>query len=230
MNKVIDKIKNIEKRLIDTAKKCGRDHDSVKLVAVSKKMSQERVRVAIESGAKILGENYIQEAREKIEALKEYDVSWHFIGHLQSNKAKYAVKIFDMIHTVDSVKLAKEIDKQAKKIDKIQEILIQINISEEESKSGVSADKTIQIIKEISRFDNIRIKGLMGMPPYYDNPEMAKPYFVRMKEIQGMIEAEKIEGVLMDELSMGMTGDFEVAIQEGSTLVRIGTAIFGARS
>ncbi len=225
-----DKIENIEKRLIDTAKQCGRDRDSVKLIAVSKKMSEERVRVAIESGAKILGENYIQEAREKIEALKEYDVSWHFIGHLQSNKAKYAVKIFDMIHTVDSVKLAKEIDKQAKKIDKIQEILIQINISEEDSKSGVSADNTIQIIKEISRFDNIRIKGLMGMPPYYDNPEMAKPYFTRMKEIKEMIEAEKIKGVLMDELSMGMTGDFEVAIQEGSTLVRIGTAIFGARS
>ena len=225
-----DKIEEINRR-IDVAKnRYGRSGDSIKLVAVSKKMSEDRVEKAIKSGATDLDENYIQEALEKIEALIEYDVSWHFIGHLQSNKAKYAVKVFDLIHTVDSVKLAKEINKQAKKIDKIQDILIQVNISEESSKSGVSAEDAINLVKDISCFENVSIKGLMGMPPFYDNPEKAKPYFALMGKIKEQIESRNINGVSMDELSMGMTGDFEVAIEEGSTLIRIGTAIFGERS
>lgn len=224
-----DKIDEINRRIEDAKNRFNRSGESVKLVAVSKKMPKERVEKAIKSGATDLGENYIQEALEKIEALKEYDVSWHFIGHLQSNKAKYAVKVFDLIHTVDSVKLAKEIDKQAKKIDKIQNILIQINISKESSKSGVSADNAIQLVKDISSFKNISIKGLMGMPPFYDDPVKAKPYFAEMGTIKKKIENLQIEGVDMEELSMGMTGDFEVAIEEGSTLIRIGTAIFGAR-
>ena len=225
-----DKIEEINRRIDDAKNRYGRSGDSIKLVAVSKKMSKDRVEKAIKSGATDLGENYIQEALEKIEALKEYDVSWHFIGHLQSNKAKYAVKVFDLIHTVDSVKLAKEINKQAKKIDKIQNILIQVNISEESSKSGVSAEDAINLVKDVSCFENVSIKGLMGMPPFYDNPEKAKPYFALMGEIKEQIESRNIKGVSMDELSMGMTGDFEVAIEEGSTLIRIGTAIFGERS
>jgi pyridoxal phosphate enzyme (YggS family) len=225
-----EKIEEINRRIDEAKNRYGRSGDSIKLVAVSKKMSKDRVEKAIKSGATDLGENYIQEALEKIEALKEYDVSWHFIGHLQSNKAKYAVKVFDLIHTVDSVKLAKEINKQAKKIDKIQDILIQVNISEESSKSGVSAEDAINLVKDISCFENVSIKGLMGMPPFYDNPEKAKPYFALMGEIKEQIESRNINGVSMDELSMGMTGDFEVAIEEGSTLIRIGTAIFGERS
>lgn len=225
-----EKIEEINRRIDEAKNRYDRSGDSIKLVAVSKKMSKDRVEKAIKSGATDLGENYIQEALEKIEALKEYDVSWHFIGHLQSNKAKYAVKVFDLIHTVDSVKLAKEINKQAKKIDKIQAILIQVNISEESSKSGVSAEDAINLVKDISCFENVSIKGLMGMPPFYDNPEKAKPYFALMGEIKEQIESSNINGVSMDELSMGMTGDFEVAIEEGSTLIRIGTAIFGERS
>jgi len=187
------------------------------------------VREAIQEGANLFGENYIQEAIDKISNLSEMPVSWHFIGHLQSNKAKFAVKIFDLIHSVDSVKLAKELDKQARKIDKIQKILVQVNISMEETKSGISEEEAEELVKSISRLENISIKGLMTIPPYYNEPELVKPYFKALKKISEKIDALDLKNVSMEELSMGMTGDFEPAIAEGSTFVRIGTAIFGSR-
>jgi hypothetical protein len=224
------RLSNVKERIKKAAIDCGRDPDTVYLVAVSKTMPKDRVREAIKAGADILGENYIQEARDKINALSSYPVSWHFIGHLQSNKAKYAVKLFDMIHTVDSLKLAHELNKQAKKINKIQKILIQVNISMESTKSGVYEDDAQKLIKEISLFENLSIKGLMTMPPFFNNPEEAGPYFSALRALRDNIRDKAIKNINMQELSMGMTGDFEVAVKEGATFVRIGTAIFGERN
>ncbi len=224
------RLSNVKERIKKAAIDCGRDPDTVHLVAVSKTIPEDIVREAIRTGVDILGENYIQEARDKINALSYYPVSWHFIGHLQSNKAKYAVKLFDMIHTVDSLKLAHELNKQAKKINKIQKILIQVNISMESTKSGICEDDTQRLIKEINLFENISIKGLMTMPPFFNNPEKVRPYFSALRNLRDKIRNEAIKNVKMQELSMGMTGDFKVAIKEGATLVRIGTAIFGERN
>ena len=226
MKKRLDEIKE---RIRRAAEACGRDVDSVRLVAVSKTVAPDIVREALEAGVTILGENYVQEAREKVKVLVQYPVSWHFIGHLQSNKAKYAVRLFDMIHSVDSLKLAHELDKQAAKVDKIQQILVQVNISGEDTKSGISADETIELISAISRLKNLSIKGLMTMPPFFYQPEKVRPYFAALRNLRDQIKDRCIPNVSMQELSMGMTGDFEVAIQNGATLVRIGTAIFGER-
>jgi pyridoxal phosphate enzyme (YggS family) len=202
----------------------------VRLVAVSKTMPKEKLVAAVEAGVETLGENYVQEARDKFNDLYTLPVSWHFIGHLQRNKAKYVVKIFDLIHSVDSLKLAREIDKQAKKINKIQDILIQVNIAEESTKSGTRTEQTLEIIRDISLLENVAIKGLMTMPPFFNDPDRVQPFFIALRELRDQIKKENIPNVAMEELSMGMTGDFEVAIQEGATLVRIGTAIFGERN
>lgn len=223
------RIEQVKKRIKDTAEACKRQMTSIRLVAVSKTMPAEVVRDAIEAGILELGENYIQEAKEKINALATFPVTWHFIGHLQSNKAKYAVRLFDLIHSVDSLKLAQELNKYAKKIDKIQAILIQVNVAKEASKSGVYVEDTLQLLKEVNRLENIAVKGLMTMPPFFNAPEKARPYFKALRKLRDQIKMEAISNISMDELSMGMTGDFETAIEEGATIVRIGTAIFGDR-
>jgi pyridoxal phosphate enzyme (YggS family) len=223
------RLEQIEQRIRQAAESCDRDADSVRLVAVSKTIAADIVKDAIEAGVTILGENYVQEARDKFNALVQYPVSWHFIGHLQSNKAKYAVRLFDLIHSVDSLKLARELDKQAAKLDKIQQILVQVNISAEETKSGISTDEAPRLIAEISQLKNVAVKGLMTMPPYFYQPEKVQPFFAALRELRDQINEQSLPNVSLDELSMGMTGDFEVAIQEGATLVRIGTAIFGER-
>ena len=227
--KLKQRLENIRERIHRVADSCNRDPDSIRLVAVSKTVPAETVKTAIEAGAKILGENYVQEAREKFNELVHYPVSWHFIGHLQSNKAKYAVRLFDLIHSVDSLKLARALDKEAKKVDKIQPILIQINISGEDTKSGISAAEVPGLILEVSQLENLSLEGLMTMPPYFYQPEKVRPYFAALRELRDRLKDQPIPNVSMDELSMGMTGDFEVAIEEGATLVRIGTAIFGER-
>ena len=223
------RIEQVKKRIKDTAKACKRPMASIRLVAVSKTMPAEVVRDAIEAGILDLGENYIQEAKEKINALAAYPVTWHFIGHLQSNKARYAVRLFDLIHSVDSLKLAQELNKYAKKNDKIQAILIQVNVAKEVSKSGVYVEDTLHLLREVSRLENIAVKGLMTMPPFFNAPQKARPYFAALRELRDHIKLEAISNISMDELSMGMTGDFETAIEEGATIVRIGTAIFGDR-
>ena len=224
-----ERLERIRKRIADAAITCGRDPDSVRLVAVSKTMDAERVARAIDAGADILGENYIQEARDKFNALYDRHVVWHFIGHLQSNKAKYAVRLFDLIHSVDTLKLAGALDKEARKNGKTQDILVQVNISREATKSGIGETEAVDLVTRIGGLENIRVKGLMTMPPFFDAPEQARPYFRQLARLRDRMVAANIPGVNMDELSMGMTGDFEVAIAEGATLVRIGTAIFGAR-
>jgi hypothetical protein len=213
----------------EAALACGRDPKTVKVVAVSKTVPVDRILAAIKAGVTDLGENYVQEAREKTQALRGERVNWHFIGHLQSNKAKYAVKLFDLIHSVDSLKLAKELNKRAHAIGKVQEILIQINISCEATKSGIAKEQAIELVRQIAPLENLSICGLMTMPPYFNAPERVRPYFRALKDLQKLIRKQAIANVPMAELSMGMSGDFETAVKEGATLVRVGTGIFGER-
>ncbi|MGB5158717.1 YggS family pyridoxal phosphate enzyme [Desulfobacterium sp. N47] len=228
-----ERIAEIKNRVIRSALSCGRDPESIRIIAVTKTVTAEKIRMAIESGIQIIGENYIQDAREKYPLLSSNEVPWHFIGHLQTNKAKYAVKMFDLIHTVDSYRLAVELDAQAKKINKVQQILIQVNIGKEKSKSGITQETAFDLIKKIGGLNNLRVKGLMVIPPFYDDPERTRPYFAALRilrdRINSLLEPEDIQNIRMEELSMGMSGDFETGIEEGATLVRIGTAIFGER-
>jgi pyridoxal phosphate enzyme (YggS family) len=222
-------IEAVRERIRAAAEAAGRDPAAVRLVGVSKTVPAERVRGAVEAGLTLLGENYIQEARDKIAALADLPVTWHFIGHLQRNKAKYAVRLFELIHSVDSLKLARELDKEAAKRGKVQDILIQVNTGKEASKSGVYAEEALALAREAGRLDHLAVRGLMTLPPYFNAPEKVRPFFRALRELRDRIKAETLPGVAMEELSMGMTGDFEAAIQEGATLVRIGTAIFGER-
>jgi len=224
-----EKLESVLMRIHNAAKGCGRDPDSVHLVAVGKTIPANRILEAVEAGVLILGESYVQEAREKANVLSAAPVSWHLIGHLQSNKAKYAVKLFDLIHTVDNIKLAVELDRQAGKINKIQEILIQVNIARESTKSGALPEDVPDLVNFISRLKQIRLRGLMTIPPFFDMPEMAKPFFAALRNLRDQLQKEAPPDVAPYDLSMGMSGDFETAIYEGATLVRIGTAIFGER-
>lgn len=219
----------IQKKITDTALACGRHPDTIHLIAVSKKKSVETILKGIDAGARHFGENYIQEAVEKIDRIKNNDIYWHFIGHLQSNKAKVAVQYFEYIHTVDTIKLAKAIHQQAKKIDKIQKLLIQVNISEEKTKSGTGVKEVIDLVNQINTFENLSLQGLMCMPPYFSNPENARIYFKQLFEIKEKILSQKLDTISMEHLSMGMSNDFKVAIEEGATMVRIGTSLFGDR-
>lgn len=229
MTNIKENLDEINRQILETAKACNRSSDAVKLIAVSKRKSVEKIKDAIEAGAGHFGENYIQEAVEKIDIIANKSITWHFIGHLQSNKAKFAVKYFDYIHTVDKLKLAKEINKQAKKINKIQKILLQINIGEELTKSGARIENAIDLVKQIHGFENLSIEGLMCMPPFFDDPEKARSYFRQLVQIKKKIMDESFDSVSMGHLSMGMSSDFKVAIEEGSTMVRVGTSIFGSR-
>ena len=224
-----ERIKRVQERIREAARACNRSEESIRLVAVSKTMPAEIVKEAIEVGLTDFGENYIQEAREKITTLSTYPVTWHYIGHLQSNKAKYAVRMFDLIHSVDSLKLARELDKCAKKNAKVQDILIQVNVAREDSKSGVYAEDTLQLLRDVARLENVAVKGLMTMPPYFNAPDRVRPFFAALRQLGDRIRNEDFPNISMEELSMGMTGDFEAAIEEGATMVRVGTAIFGER-
>lgn len=229
MSAIKKNIEKINKLIADTALSCGRKPENVLLIAVTKKKNIETIIEAIQSGAGHLGENYIQEAIKKIDSIGKETACWHFIGHLQSNKAAIAVNYFEYIHTVDSYKLAKEINRQAKAIHKIQKILIQVNISNEKTKSGADAEKTVELVRQIHEFENISVQGLMCMPPYFDDPEQARHYFRALLQIRNEILAHQFPNIIMAHLSMGMSNDFRVAIEEGSTMVRIGTSIFGER-
>jgi len=226
---LIQRLHEVKTRIEKAAQRCGRDPATIRLVAVSKTVPADTVRAAITAGVSVFGESYVQEARTKFNALAIYPVSWHFVGHLQSNKAKYAIRLFDLIHSVDTLKLARELDKQAKKIARIQDILIQVNTSDTTSKSGVSVKDALDLVTDIRPLKHLSIKGLMTMPPFFNDPEKVRPYFSALRRLRDTI-SQSLPDLDMDELSMGMTGDFEVAIEEGATLLRIGTAIFGERT
>jgi pyridoxal phosphate enzyme (YggS family) len=203
--------------------------DGVQLVAAAKTRRPEEILEAVEAGIKIIGENYVQEAERAYEVVGS-KVKWHFIGHLQKNKVKKAVKIFDMIETVDSIELAQEIDKRCAQINKIMPVLIEVNIGREEQKSGVLPENTEQLAKEISALPNIRVMGLMTMGPLSGNPEDSRPHFVEMKKLFEEMKKLSLPNVEMKYLSMGMTNSYQIAPEEGANIVRIGTKIFGERA
>ena len=229
MNTIDTNIQSVLKEIRETARSCGRNPDEVRLVGVSKKQPARAVTEAIRSGLAILGENYIQEAVDKIETIGPTRAVWHFIGHLQSNKAKPAVRYFDLIHTVDTLKLARAIHRQAEAMGKVQSVLIQVNISHEQTKSGTGPEAVADLAGGMAALPGLSVRGLMCMPPFFDDPERARPYFRALAGIRDAVAARNLPGVSMEHLSMGMSGDFKVAIQEGATLVRIGTALFGER-
>ena len=198
------------------------------MVAAAKTRKPEEILQAIEAGIKIVGENYVQEAERAYEVAGNR-AKWHFIGYLQKNKVKKAVKIFDMIETVDSVELAKEIDKRCAQIGKVMPVLIEINSGREKQKSGVLPEKAEQLVREVSSLQNIRVEGLMTMGPRFGNPEDSRPYFVETKKIFEKIEKLNLPNVEMRYLSMGMTNSYKIAIDEGANMVRIGSKIFGER-
>lgn len=219
----------VRKKIAAAAEKCGRDPGEVELLAVSKHMDVNAVREAWQCGQRLFGENFIQEARDKIAQL-DFGITWHFIGHLQSNKAGLAARLFDLIETVDRMKTASALDRHALTLGRTLDILVQVNTGLEARKSGIAPQNAGQFMNELGTLRNLRVRGLMTMPPYSADPEHSRPYFRLLKDIAGDLRTKELfadnSNVI---LSMGMSNDFAVAIEEGSTLVRIGTAIFGER-
>ena len=195
-------------------------------MAVTKTATMGQIEEAINAGVKIIGENRVQDAKEKYQILTA-GIEWHLIGHLQTNKVKYAVEIFNCIHSVDSIKLAQEIDKRSKQFGKIMDVLVEVNVSGEESKYGIKPEEVKPFIKNISEFLRIKVRGLMTIAPIVKDKEEVRPYFRKLRELSKEIKSKNIENVKMDYLSMGMTEDFEIAIEEGANMVRIGRGIFG---
>lgn len=229
---VFEQYKEVEERVSNACKRAGRDRNEVTLIAVSKTKPIEMLQEAYKAGARTFGENKVQELVSKMDSEElPSDISWQMIGHLQRNKVKYIVGRVDLIHSVDSFRLAEEINIQSKKKGVITPILIEVNAANEESKFGVKVEDTIDLIKQISKeLDSVNIKGLMTIAPYVVDSEENRPYFHKIKDLSVDISNENIDNVSMDILSMGMSGDFEVAIEEGATMVRVGTGIFGERN
>jgi pyridoxal phosphate enzyme (YggS family) len=228
MDQIKGNLEEIKQRLEDAARRAGRDPHEVRLVAVTKTVGLERLKEAVAAGQSLFGENYVQEAKAKIAALGP-GLTWHFIGHLQSNKARAAVELFHLIHSVDRLSLAQALEQAAGRLGKVQDILLQVNLAGEESKSGTAPDNAQALLRDISRMPHLRVLGLMTMPPWFADPEDVRPYFRALRELRDRLRGLQLVAGELRELSMGMTGDFEVAVAEGATLVRIGTAIFGPR-
>lgn len=231
---ICDSLANINERIANAARRSNRSPDEITLVAVTKRFSKENITEAIGCGQYIFGENYIQESSEKIhylnKAFADYNIAWHFIGKLQTNKARKAAELFDVIETVDSVKLAKALEKHLAALGKSIKIFIQVNIGREGQKSGVLPEQCENLLQQLSGFEHLKVRGLMAMPPYFTDPEKTRPFFKEMRDLAEYLVSGKLIGVNEPvELSMGMSGDFEVAIEEGATVIRLGTALFGAR-
>ena len=220
-----DRLLRVQDRIRAAASRAGRDGSSVTLVAVSKAIPVDVIRQAVEAGVAILGENRVQEARDKIAALPGVS-TWHLVGHLQTNKAKLAVQLFKLIHSLDSLKLAQALDRQGEQLAKPVRCLIEVNLGGEESKSGMAEDGVRPLLEAAADLHHLRIEGLMAIPPFFPDLEQVRPYFRRLRSLRDKL---RDEGFPVAELSMGMTHDFEVAVEEGASLVRIGTAIFGPR-
>jgi pyridoxal phosphate enzyme (YggS family) len=227
-NEIKTNILNIRERIVTAATRAGRDSGTIQLMAVSKTVEPDRIRQALDAGITLLGENYVQEAREKIPAVGRPAV-WHMIGHLQTNKVKYVVNLFDWIHSVDRLELARELDKRAGQNNRKLNALIEVNVSGEASKNGAVPQQVLELVRQISILPNLSVRGLMTMPPYSDDPENSRPYFIALRRLRDEIVSAAVPGISMTELSMGMTDDFEVAIEEGATIIRVGRAIFGDR-
>jgi len=230
MNELIkEQIELIRQRIAQAARKSGRPASDVRLMAVTKTVEDRRIMEAIAAGVDMLGENYVQEARRKIDLMGK-SIAWHLIGHLQTNKAKYAVRLFNMIHSLDRMELALELDKRSRMAGVVTSVLVEVNISGEETKRGVAHRDALALIREVSKLEHLSIQGLMTMPPWFDDPEEARPVFAALRDLRDRVAREKFPHVEMRELSMGMSQDYEVAVEEGATIVRLGRSIFGERS
>ena len=226
---VQENLTQVEANITAACKRAGRSRNEVTLIAVTKTKPVEMLQEAYDWGSRNFGENKVQEIMDKYDKLPS-DIRWHMIGHLQRNKVKYIVDKVCLIHSVDSYRLAEEINIQAKKRGVVVPILIEVNIADEQSKFGVRPEETMQLVREISSLDGVSIRGLMCIAPYVVDSEENRPFFRKIKALSIDIEKENIDNVSMDILSMGMTGDYEVAIEEGATMVRVGTGIFGERN
>ena len=228
---IADALKLVHKNIMQSASKAGRKPDLIKLIAVSKTVDIQSIKEAIMAGAVILGENRVQEAREKISELKaqlpDINVQWHMVGSLQKNKAKAAVQLFDLIHSVDSASLADELNRHAVQMNKIQRVLAQVKLSDESTKHGIDEHKIMDLVDKIMELESLALEGLMTIPPFFKNPEEGRPYFRRLRDIADKAIKKKYP---LKELSMGMSNDYSVAVEEGATMVRIGTFIFGERN
>lgn len=224
-----ENIKHVEEKIAAACKKSGRNPEDVTLIAVSKTKPVTMLKEAYDYGCRDFGENKVQELVDKWEQLPK-DIRWHMIGHLQRNKVKYIVDKVYLIHSVDSIRLAEEISKEAAKKNVTVSILVEVNVAEEESKFGTTCEEAYKLVDDIAKLPNIVVKGLMTIAPYVENSEENRQYFEKLHQIYVDIVDKNIDNVYMDELSMGMTGDFEVAVTEGATYVRVGTGIFGERN
>ena len=225
---ILENINEVKANIETACKNCGRSLEEVTLIAVSKTKPISLLEEAYQTGCRHFGENKVQELCDKYEVM-EKDIQWHMIGHLQTNKVKYLIGKTCLIHSVDSYKLACEIEKQAAKHDCIMDILIEVNIANEETKFGLAKEEVIELVKQVSLLPHVRVKGLMTVAPYVEDSEENRLYFRNIKQLSVDIDNQNIDNVCMDVLSMGMTGDYMVAIEEGATLVRVGTGIFGER-
>ncbi len=225
---ILENINEVKANIETACKNCGRSLEEVTLIAVSKTKPISLLEEAYQTGCRHFGENKVQELCDKYEVM-EKDIQWHMIGHLQTNKVKYLIGKTCLIHSVDSYKLACEIEKQAEKHDCIMDILIEVNIANEETKFGLAKEEVIELVKQVSLLPHVRVKGLMTVAPYVEDSEENRLYFRNIKQLSVDIDNQNIDNVCMDVLSMGMTGDYMVAIEEGATLVRVGTGIFGER-
>lgn len=224
-----ENLEKVESNICAACDKAGRNRSEVTLISVSKTKPIEMLKEAYDLGVRVFGENKVQELETKIPAF-DHDVHWHMIGHLQRNKVKYIIGKVDLIHSVDSLRLAEEIQKESEKKGVTTDILIEVNVAEEESKFGVSVEDTLELVSEVAKLPNVRIRGLMTIAPYVVDSEENRWIFRKIKDLSVDIAAKNIDNVCMDILSMGMTGDYTVAIEEGATLVRVGTGIFGERN
>ncbi len=228
MSDIRQNIIDIKQEIAEICERANRNPDDILLLGVTKTVEPQRINEAIAEGITDIGENRVQEILNKYESVDP--VHWHLIGHLQTNKVKYIVDKVKMIHSLDSIRLAEEINKRAKQHQVLMDVLVQINVAKEDTKFGLYVDELDDFIKKVQEFENINIKGLMTIAPFEENPEKVRPYFRTLKSIFERIKAKKLERVDMQYLSMGMSNDFKIAIEEGANIIRIGTAIFGKRN
>lgn len=226
---VATNLNDVRVRIAAACSRSGRKPDDVLLVAVSKTFMPEVIREAVQAGQLDFGENYVQELEQKRKTLNNPDIRWHFVGHLQSNKVRYIVEHVHLVHSVDNGRVAEEIHRRAERAHRAIDVLIEVHTTDEATKFGVAPSKAIELVKEISGLKGIKVQGLMTMGPFSDDPSDSRPSFRALVDLKNKIRAEGIENVTMRHLSMGMSHDFEIAIEEGATIVRIGTALFGKR-
>ncbi|MFZ5868396.1 MAG: YggS family pyridoxal phosphate-dependent enzyme [Thermodesulfobacteriota bacterium] len=227
---IAENLASIQSRIREAAARAGRDPSEIRLVAAAKSQEISKVQEARAAGVKIFGHNYVQEAEGQKAIITSPEVQIHMIGHLQKNKAGKAVELFDVIETVDNEELARALDRRAGMVGRVTGVMIQVNLAKEPQKSGCDEGRTADLAGLIRDLANLKLRGLMTMPPFFDQPEKARPYFARLRQLRDRLMASEVLTPEMNELSMGMTGDFEVAVEEGATLVRIGTALFGPRT